>query len=302
MYDRIIAEAMGTPWAILPEKLAEIEAFLHRKAAGEVFTEAEIEAAAAKDPRGAGRVAPAGVGLIPIMGTITQRATFMSRFSGGASTEAVGMALDAMVADPNIGQIILEIDSPGGSVFGVAELADKIAAARQQKPVVAVVNSLAASAAYWIASAASEIIMTPAGQVGSIGVFKMHIDESKWIEAQGVKISTIKAGRLKALGGSHEPLSEDARAALQKSVDDYYKMFVAAVARGRKVPESLVSGGFGEGDTVRAQEALSLGMVDKIGTLDSVLARYGFSSTDMGGGRADSGRPNLDLRKRRLAI
>lgn len=298
-YERIVAEAVATPWAILPEKLAVIESFLAHKAAGREVPEAEIEAAVQSAQR-PGRTAPKGVGVVPIIGTITQRATFFSRWSGGASTEAVGAQVDAFAADPQMGTIVLEIDSPGGGVYGVGQLADKIAAAGKVKPVIAVVNSLAASAAYWIASAATEIVMAPDGEVGSIGVYLMHVDQSAANEREGVKVSFVKAGRLKAAGNSYEPLGDDARGSLQKAVDDFYAMFVSAVARGRKVDEAKVLSHFGEGATVRSAEALKVGMVDKIGTLDSVLGRYGFSSAEL---RAeDSARPAANLRRRRLEI
>lgn len=302
MYDRILAEAVAMPWAILPEKLQLIEAFFARKAAGETIPEAEVEAAVAQSAAArAPRVAPSGVGVIPIIGTVTQRAKFFSRWSGGTSTEAAGMQIDAFAADPNVGTIVLEIDSPGGGVYGVGALADKIAAVGKKKPVIAAVNSLAASAAYWIASAANEIVMAPDGEVGSIGVFMMHVDATAARERNGEKLTVIKAGRLKAAGAAGTPLSEDGIASLQRGVDDYYSMFVDAVARGRKVDPVKVLSQFGEGATVRSAEALRVGMVDKIGTLDSVLGRFGFSTSDL---RADepAPTPELNLRRRRLGL
>jgi capsid assembly protease len=325
MYERVIEACTESPWAILPAKLAVIEAFLSRKASGETLSEEEIEAAL---PRGRQRpgapIVPAGVGLIPIHGTITNRANVMSNFSGGTSTELAGQQLNALVNDPNVTAIVLDISSPGGSVYGVEQLALQIQAATKTKPIIAVANALAASAAYWIASAASELVVTPDGEVGSIGVYQMHVDKSARAASDGQKVTYIKAGRLKAVGNPHEPLTDEAKADLQKGVNDYYDMFVTAVARGRKVSEATVRNGFGEGSTVRAKEAVASGMVDRIGTLDSVLGRYGLSTADITGGMnskasetateskgeskasetasGSTSRPNAELRRRRLLI
>ncbi len=300
-YERIIAEAVATPWAIMPDKLAVLETFFSRKAAGEVFSEAEIEAAVAGRGRNSQPAAPAGIGLLSIQGTITHRANFFSRFSGGTSAEAVGQAVDQLAADQSISAIVMDISSPGGSVYGVEQLALKIQSAGKVKPVIAVANSLAASAAYWIGTAATEFIVSPDAEVGSIGVFTMHVDTTAARERDGQKMTMIKAGRLKGAGVAGLPLSEDNLAEIQKGVNDYYDLFVAAVARGRKVPEAQVRNGFGEGSTVRAKEAVALGMADKIGTLDGVLARYGISTADIGM-TAQVSRPNYESRKRRLQI
>jgi capsid assembly protease len=301
MYDQVIAAAMESPWAILPEKLAVIEAFLARKANGEILTEAEIEAAMPRRNQPSGPPAPAGVGVLPIHGTITHRANIFSRFSGGTSAEVAGYQLDQMANDPTISAIVMDISSPGGSVYGIEQFAMKIQAAGKKKPVIAVANSLAASAAYWIASNATELIVAPDAEVGAIGVFTMHVDQTASRERDGQKVTLIKAGRLKASGQGGMPLTEESLATIQKGVNDYYELFVSAVARGRGVPVDQVRNGFGEGSTVRAKEAVALGMADRIGTLDSVLARYGLSTADMQM-QASESRPAYESRRRRLAI
>jgi signal peptide peptidase SppA len=184
-----------------------------------------------------------------------------------------------MVADESVGAIVIDIDSPGGSVFGTPELADEILKARGAKPIIAVANSNADSAAYWIASAADEIVGTPSSMVGSIGVWTMHVDFSKMDERVGMKVTYVSAGKYKVEGNEYEPLGEEAQAALQARVDEYYGMFVAAVAKGRGVTASAVRNGYGEGRVVTAKQALALGMIDRIGTLGQTLARFG-ASTD----------------------
>jgi signal peptide peptidase SppA len=213
--------------------------------------------------------------------------------SGMVSTEKIGQAVDDATADPSVEAIVLDIDSPGGSVYGVESLALKIRAATDKKKLIAVSNSLAASGAYWIASNASEVVVSPDGEVGSIGVFQMHRDVSRATDAAGVKVTYVKAGKYKTAGNPYEPLSPESMGELQKGVDDYYELFVRAVARGRNVSLTKVREGFGQGGTVRAREAVAEGMADRISTLDDILSRYGVSAADLVpmASQADIGNP-----------
>jgi signal peptide peptidase SppA len=199
-----------------------------------------------------------------------------------------------------VGTILLDIDSPGGSVAGLAEVAAEILAARDSRKVIAVADSLAASAAYWLGSQASEFIVTPSGQVGSIGIITTHEDVSGMMESAGVKITAITAGKYKGEGSPFAPLNEEAIAALQKRVDDYYGMFVNAVAKGRNVTAEAVRSGFGEGRVVGAKEAVKLGMADRVATIDNVLSKLGVATNT----RAESEPAIVDteLRTRRLAL
>lgn len=301
LYERLIAAAVASPWAIDPIKLAVISSFLSRKARGEQIPEYEIEAAKQK-ARKAGPTPPGGVGLVPIYGTITQRADLFTEWSGGTSTDAVGQRIDELSADPNVRAIVLDVDSPGGSVYGVAELADKIRAVAKDKKVIGVANSEAASAAYWLLSQASEVVVTPNGQVGSIGVYVMHVDQSEALRALGQEVTFVSAGERKVAGNSYGPLDQIGREELQKSVDDYYAKFTASVAKGRGRMQSTVQGGFGKGGMVRAEEAVSEGMADKIGTLESVLGRYGLSVAEATQAQSKDGRAAVETRKRKLLL
>jgi signal peptide peptidase SppA len=274
-YPNVVKAICNTPWAILPEKLEEITALIELKAAGFDLSAEQIQAAVGDKkplPKPSGAIA-----VIPIYGVISQRLSMMDAISGGgaASTDKISQQLKQALSDPNVGSILLDIDSPGGSIFGVAELADEIYNARGEKRITAMANSFAASAAYWIATAADEFIVTPSGQVGSIGVFMTHIDESKSLEQEGKKITMISAGKYKTEGSPSEPLTDEARAAMQDKVDTYYSMFVKAVAKNRGVSVSDVRNGFGEGRMLAAAEALKLGMVDRVGTFDQTLQRLG---------------------------
>lgn len=263
----------GSPWAILPETLAMICEVVDMRAAGQRFTAEEIEQRVGAASRPRTRTTAASIAVLPVFGIISYRMNMMTAMSGGTSTELLAAEFRQLVNDDSIGAIVLDVDSPGGMVDGVPELAAEIFNARGSKPIVAVANSLAASAAYWIATAADEVIVTPSGQVGSIGVITAHQDESGYYEQQGVKTTLISAGRYKAEGNPYEPLTDDARASIQARVDDYYGMFVNAVARHRGVKATDVRNGFGEGRVVGAQEAKKLGMVDRVETLNETLSR-----------------------------
>ena len=216
-----------------------------------------------------------GIAVIPIYGVITQRGNMVDDVSGPGmvSTQIVTQMLRQAVADDAVSQILLDIDSPGGSVYGVSELGDAILSARARKPVVAIANSLAASAAYWIGSQASEFYVTAGGEVGSIGVWQAHQDYSKAMDEAGVKTTLISAGKFKVEGNPYAPLDEEAQGFMQSRVDDYYASFTKAVAKGRGVPITQVREGMGQGRVLGADAALAQNMVDGIASFDQVLSK-----------------------------
>ena len=280
---RLIAD---TPWAILPEKLSAICAFLELRVSGHQFSAEEF--ARIDSGKVARTAARAGaVGILPIYGTISQRANMLTEFSGGASTEVLRSQFAELVNNADVKAIVMDVDSPGGSVFGVQELADDIFAARGRKPIVAVANSLMASAAYWVAAQADEIVATPGAIVGSIGIYSIHEDISRAAEAAGMTYTVVKAGKWKAEGIDLMPLSEEDRNAMQSRMDSYYGMFAGAVARGRGVPEASVRNGYGEGRALTSASAKSAGLVDRVATLDQTLARLGASAITTPPARAD---------------
>lgn len=297
-YTRIIEAATSTPWAILPAKLAVIQDLISFRASGGKLMADEIrERVGAYDAATVRRASANGVAIIPIMGTIMPRANLMSEYSGGTSVQGLTKQLRAALADPEVGSILLDIDSPGGQVSNVPELAAEILASRGDKPIVAVANTLAASAAYWLAASADEIVVSPSAEVGSIGVLAMHEDVSGMLEREGVKVNFIHAGKYKVEGNPYEPLTDEARGAMQARVDEYYEMFVSAVAKGRGVTPAAVRGGFGEGRVVGAKEAVRLGMADRVATLDETIARL-----QNGRRRSSKTGASLETRQRRLRL
>lgn len=334
MLERVIAYVVGRPWAVLPE-IAEIMVdVLTRRAVGERLPDAELEArigrpldtqaasAAVRRQEDASGAEGGAVAVVPVYGIIAHRARQVQNLSSPASTstELLGAQLRELMGDARVGAIVLDVDSPGGTVDGVPELAAEIRRMRGQgKPIVAVANALAGSAAYWIASQADELVVTPSGQVGSIGVFTVHEDLSKRLEAEGRKLTLISAGKYKTEGHPYGPITDEALAAVTAKVDAYYNMFVSGVAQGRGVPVAQVREGFGQGRTLIAKDAVAEDMADRVDTLERVIERLAAGDRpaprqrtraedpELAPVAADPAPParaadeELDLRRRRLA-
>ena len=273
-YERVASYVLNTLWAVTPEMRDVMAELLALRMSGDRLSRPEIEARiGAPRPQPARNIRVGNVAVIPIYGAITQRASLFSDVSGMTSLDKVGVELSEALDDAAVDTIALHINSPGGSTDGVSEMAARIRAAREQKPVVAVADAMAASAAYWLGSQATEFIATPSGDVGSIGVYTLHRDLSGALEKEGVNVTVISEGPFKTEGSPFGPLTEEAEAAIQERVSDMYDMFVADVAAGRGVSIDAVRGGFGQGRLVNASRALAAGMVDAVEPFDAVLAR-----------------------------
>ena len=271
-YARVLKFFGEHPWALLPARLETMIEILELRADGQMFTDEEIQARIGAGPRAV--PAPGGpVAVLPLYGVISPRMNMMTQVSGGTSADAFGKVFRAAMADPEIAAIAIDVDSPGGSVFGMEELASIIRSGRGRKPIAAVANTMMASAAYWLASQADQIIASPSSQVGSIGVIGVHQDISQAEAKEGITTTLVTAGKFKGDGNEHQPLSDTARATMQQMVDSYYAAFTRDVSRGRAVSQQQVRDGMGEGRILNAQEALRAGLVDGIGTLEQTLGR-----------------------------
>jgi signal peptide peptidase SppA len=258
-------------WAMMPEAMPKMVQAVNRWAIGTKLDKETVAELTAGRPKKLEAV-EGGVAVLPLFGVVAQRMNIMQEISeGGTSTEVFGAAFDRALAEPSVDAIVINIDSPGGSVYGVEELAEKIYKARSTKRIYAVANSLAASAAYWIGSAAEQFFVTPSGEAGSIGVLTMHVDYSNFNEKVGINPTYIYAGKYKVEGHGEAPLDPEARVAIQASVDSYYDSFTDAVARHRGAKQRDVKSGYGEGRVVRAKQAVELGMADGVKTFEQVI-------------------------------
>ena len=225
-----------------------------------------------------GTKAVGAVSVVPLKGIITPGASlFAMLMGGGGGLDKFLTDFRSAVQDPDTKAVVLDVDSPGGLVDMVPETAAAMREIRDSsdKPVVAVANPLAASAAYWLAAQAHEVVVTPSGEAGSIGVYQIHRDASGFQERMGVKHTIVSAGKYKAEGNPYEALGDEGLAALQTAVNDYYGMFTADVAKGRGVSQQEVMDGYGEGRTLTAKRAKNAGLVDRVATLNETISRLG---------------------------
>lgn len=295
MSKALVQLLLGSTWAIRPDILsAAVETAQNGQAGGQDQDQdqeqpAGLEAALQRGrPRNAGGGA---VAVIGVQGVIRPKPDLLAQIFGipSGSLGELRSTLRQAVADDEVGSIVLDVDSPGGRVDQVPETADEIRAAARSKPVVAVANSQAASAAYWLSSQASELMVTPSGQVGSIGVIAVHEEISKLAESVGVTITVMRAGQYKAEANPFEPLTDEAQTYIQGQLDSYYDMFTGAVAKGRGVGKSTVKGeDFGQGRMLMARDAVKAGMADAVGTLEDAVGRAAKLASTGGGTRADT--------------
>ena len=265
--DHLLSFALEQPWAITRTMLGMVASVLARRLAAADPPEWRSSV----PPRSRSTSASTGIAVIPIYGVIAPRMNLLSDVSGGTSYQAIRKAVGEAVADPEVTTIVLDVDSPGGSCAGASECAQAIRAARERKPIIAQAEFSMNSAAYWICSGATAIVASPSAQVGSIGVFTIHEDLSAALVQLGVKATILSAGKYKVEGNPIEPLTPDARARIQRQVDATYGRFVSDVGKGRAVPVPAVRGGYGEGATVTADEALAAKMIDRVSTLEDTL-------------------------------
>lgn len=230
------------------------------------------------------RNAPAGIAIIPVQGTLVKRALGIEAASGLTSYSDIHAILDAAMQDPNVRGILLDVDSPGGETGGVFELADAIRKAAASKPIWAVANDNAFSAAYAIASSASRLIVTRTGGVGSIGVVAMHVDQSAANSKNGITYTAITAGARKGDYSPHEPLSTEAQARLQTEVSRLYDIFVEHVAVMRNMDVSAVQAT--EAGIYFGPEGVAAGLVDAVMSFDEVLVEFSNFLTPRGRSRS----------------
>ena len=282
-YTNVLESFYNRPWAIQRSKFDELDAILKFRMQGAQPIDAntfKAEYAAAAGRRET-RMGAGGVAVIPIVGTIMHRAG-MFEASGGISVQTIQKQITAAMDNSAISALVFDIDSPGGSVDGVPELADFIHSKRGTKPMIGVSNALMASAAYWIGAQFDELVASPSAVVGSIGVMAQHVDFSAMNEALGISVTTItnSTSPNKAAGNPDEPLSDVAKAEIQDLVDGFANMFEKSVAKGRGVSVSKVQSSFGGGSVFKAEAAKAAGMVDRIATLDETIARMTQRSTN----------------------
>lgn len=272
-----IIDVLTSPWAIVPEKLNEIREIYATHLRGEKIDLAAFEAQAAQ----AGQAEEDeryqvlnGIAVIPIQGVIAKRMNLFSKMSGGASTQLVGQDIKDALSREDVTGIVLDIDSPGGTVDGTQELAQIVFAGKSEKPIIAYTDGMMASAAYWIGSAAQEIYISgELNHVGSIGVVAAHVDYSEYERQRGIKTTEVYAGKYKRIASNYKPLSEEGKQSIQDQVDYIYSVFVNQVAGHRGAAIDDVLANMADGRIFIGLQAVRAGLVDGVATFDQAIDR-----------------------------
>lgn len=280
-YPHLFSRLFNTPLLLTLDKAAVIEAVFRSRLDAIPQTIAElsdvkpvIEAATLPGGRPSKpySMTEGGIALLPVMGTLVQRSSWMDAASGMTGYPSIASKLDAALNDPDVKGILLEVDSGGGEASGVFDLADKIFAARDQKPIWAIANEQAYSAAYAIASSAEKLVLPRTGGLGSIGVIALHVDQSAKNEKAGLTYTAIHAGAKKNDLTSHKPLSDGARADLQAEIDRLYGLFTDTVARNRGLSVDVVKAT--EAGLMNPDQAVASGFADSVATLEQTIADF----------------------------
>jgi signal peptide peptidase SppA len=283
-YARLFARLYGAPLLITPEKAQVIEAAFRAHLAGALPAqramedepgETEEQRAARVHQERCARFAgvslqrrddkpyaltTSGIALVPALGTLIQRGSWMDSLSGLTSYDMLGSLVERAMADPDVAGMVMEFDSPGGEVPGAFELQARIAAANGRKPVYGHANEMALSAAYLLASGAKRVYGAMTSHVGSIGVVMLHVDQSKRDAQMGYSYTFIHAGARKVDANPHAALSPAARAWAQAEVDRTYGLFVDAVAKSRGLSADAVRAT--QAAVYSPDEAQKLGLID----------------------------------------
>ena len=265
----LASRLFGTPLLVARPKLDVILGVLEPRLAGQALEPLDLGAVPGRQLE----ITPEGIAIVPVTGTLVSRSGYLAAASGLMSYGDIGDAIAAAAGDPRVRGVVLDIDSPGGEVGGLFDLADRIAALRKGtgKPLWAVANEGALSAAYAIACCADRIVVTQTGEMGSIGVVAVHLDESAADRQAGLIWTFVHAGERKVDGNPHEPLSTRARADIQADVDALYDRFVALVARQRNLSPEAVRAT--EAGVFRGDLAVQAGLADAVGTLRQAVAQ-----------------------------
>jgi signal peptide peptidase SppA len=215
-----------------------------------------------------------GIAVIEISGVLIHRGGWIGESSGQTSYEGITAQIEAAASDPSVRGVALEIDSFGGEVAGVFDLADRIRALRRAKPVWAFVAEHAFSAGYALASQASRILLPRTGAVGSIGVVVMHADLSGQLDREGVRVTLIHAGSHKVDGNPYAPLPESVRDDIQSEIDVLRFLFAETVAAGRAGRLSQDAALATEAAIYRGTDAVAAGLADEVTDLARGFASF----------------------------
>ncbi len=263
---RVIQAIRSQPWAIHPDWLPLIEAVAERRHDAPELVKAR-EGKRLENSRM--MTVRDGVAIIPVIGVIIPHADFFAEISGATSLESLALDLQKALDDPEVKAILLQVDSPGGVAFGNSEFAAMLRHAGTQKPLKAYVMGMACSAAYWIASAAPEIVINDQAMLGSIGVVATI---SKQVEPNQQGFLSFEITSSNAPNKRPDPSTPEGRAMIVQWMDQMEAVFIDTVAQNRSMTRAAVIAAFDSGGVKIGQHVVDAGMADRLGTFEQVLA------------------------------
>jgi signal peptide peptidase SppA len=269
-----LVDFLRSPWAIIPDRLLDIQAIYAQHLSGPKIDIEAIEARLGRplaNDQQEYRMEDGGVAVLSISGVISNKANMFTRVSGGASAQLLTQQLASMRADPRVRAVVLDFDTPGGSVFGIPAMAAEIRALASEKPTVSVSTGMMASAGYWTGSASNAVYISgETDYVGSIGVVATHSYNPR---NPGAQVTEITAGKYKRMASDNAPLDNDGRAYIQSQVDEIYRAFVASVAENRRASVDDVLEKMADGRIFIGQQAIDAGLADGIATVETMVER-----------------------------
>lgn len=264
---RVLSAIRSRPWAITREAMDTILAIAERNNETPEAVAAKLgrplDNTYAVENRG-------GVAVLPVEGPLFRHANLFTAISGATSYDTLATDFAAAVKDPNIDAIVLNVDSPGGDAMGVSEFADQIFAARGSKPIIAYVDGQTASAAYWIAAAADQVVTSDTGMIGSIGAV-LSIQDTRQRDAKN-GVTTHEIVSSQSPFKRVDPATEAGHSKLQALVDSLAAVFIDKVAQYRGVSTDTVLQEFGQGGSFVGQAAVDAGLADRVGSFEAVIA------------------------------
>lgn len=269
MLTHILSRLVHQPLLCTPAYVEVVLSVLSDRIGIQPLVSADVQDAYRRPSKEAYIDRASGIAVFPIVGSLVHRSEYVNPASGMTGYTAIQNDLQSLAATSGVRGILLDVDSPGGEVAGLSELASYVADLAQKMPVYAVANGLMASAAYWLSSGATRIYAAPGSSVGSIGVVTAHIDRSKELEKKGQHVTLIHAGKHKVEGNQFEPLPDDVRASIEARVMSLYEDFVGAVAEHRGLDEAAVKAT--EAGIFGPDEAVEIGLADGRATFGEVL-------------------------------
>ena len=265
---RVLAQIYDKPWAITPEALQTILDVLAQPQ--------DLEAVAARlgrplDNNGNSATVRDGVAILNVEGPLFRYANLFTDLSGATSIEGLAQDFQGALDAPNVKQILLNVNSPGGQVDGIQELADLIRTGAQAKPVTAYIDGMGASAAYWLAAAAPHVAAAESALIGSVGVVAAVTDNREAQQRQGVRRYEIVSSQ--SPFKRPDVATEEGRGQLQEVVDGLADIFIGRLAGFRGVTADQVAANFGQGKTMLTRQAIGAGMADEMTGFEPLVAR-----------------------------